>query len=432
MSLINEEQKLTNLFDGTEWNLYDSKILDLSAGAPDPDLLQHCVDIFRQATEHSLHPDKKSNSSLLFQYGPKSGLYEVRLQIAKYFTHMYGSEVKCEDLFITCGATQGLNVILSTLVDLNGYIFVDEITYMSALDVIRQFSSMHIIPIKLSEDGTDLEDLEKHLKEYVYKAQKKQFWGMYYTIPIFHNPTGVLFSPTTCKGLIKLARKYDILITCDDVYNILNYNDENCTKRLLSYDNKRDKDYRGHVVSNGSFSKIISPGIRLGWFEVPRRIKDILECSGIIDSAGCLNNYTSGIVASLFELGLAQTHINRMYETYKERMLATLSTLKKELPVGCKMSHPEGGQFIWITLEKGCSASEFLKVCMEEERIFFLIGTVFTVIPERASNCFRLSIAFYNTDKLEEAVKRMCRCLRKYLKNTKNEIVLNRGGTKIG
>ncbi|KAI8126088.1 putative aminotransferase TAT1 [Lucilia cuprina] len=183
MALTNEERMLKHLFDGGDWNVYESKILNLGVGAPGTDLLENCCDIFMKATEHRLKYEKESNSSLLFQYGPTSGTFEARSAIAKYFTEMYQSEVKSEDIFITSGATQGLHVILSTLVDFNGYIFVDEVTYMIALDTMRQFPTLNIIPVKLNEDGVDLASLENLVKEKQFKSQNKEFWGMYYTIP---------------------------------------------------------------------------------------------------------------------------------------------------------------------------------------------------------------------------------------------------------
>ncbi|XP_005176946.2 uncharacterized protein LOC101898464 [Musca domestica] len=417
MSLLNEERKLTNLFDGTEWNVYQSKLLNLGVGAPGTDLLQYCGDIFCKATEHRMKIDKEENLSMLFQYGPTSGIYEARFEIAKYFTQMYGSEVKCEDLIITSGATQGLQLILSTLVDLNGYVFVDEYTYMLALDCMKQFQTLNIVSVKLNKNGVDLDDLEQQLKEKQFKSEKKEFWAMYYTIPTYHNPTGIHFSPEVCEALVKLARKYDFLISCDDVYNILCYKGMKVQKRLFAYDAKDDADYKGHVISNGSFSKILGPGVRLGWMEVPRRMKTLLDSSGFINSGGCLNNYTSGIVASLFQLGLAQQHIQRMFDAYKERMLATCEVFERDLPAGCQIITPEGGYFIWISLGENGKASEFLKMCMEEEKIFFIVGSRFALHPDKRDNSFRLSIAFHSKDKLIDAAERICRCLKKYLNN---------------
>lgn len=105
-----------------------------------------------------------------------------------------------------------------------------------------------------------------------------------------------------------------------------------------------------------------------------------------------------------------------MYSAYKERMLATCAILEKELPRDCTMWTPEGGYFIWISLRENFKASDFLKICMEEEKIFFIVGQRFAAAPDIGTNSFRLSIAFHSKEKLEDAAKRLCKCLKKYLK----------------
>lgn len=100
-----------------------------------------------------------------------------------------------EDLIITTGATQGLHFVLSTLIDFGGYIFVDEYTYMIALDSMKHFTSFQIVPVKLNADGVDVQDLEDKVKGRCFKSQNKEFWAIYYTVPTYHNPTGILFSP---------------------------------------------------------------------------------------------------------------------------------------------------------------------------------------------------------------------------------------------
>lgn len=165
--------------------------------------------------------------------------------------------------------------------DLNGVVFVDEVTYMIALEAIREFPSLKIVPVKLNDDGVDINDLEeKVVKHKALPANGKMFYGCYYTIPTFHNPTGILFSDEICRALIKLARKHDLLIVCDDVYNMLFYDDDSAPKRLLEYDDENDSDFKGNVISNGTFSKILSPGVRVGWMECPPRITDVFKNNG--------------------------------------------------------------------------------------------------------------------------------------------------------
>lgn len=105
-----------------------------------------------------------------------------------------------------------------------------------------------------------------------------------------------------------------------------------------------------------------------------------------------------------------------MYNAYKERMLATSEVLAKELPKGCSFLAPGGGYFIWVSLPSSCNASEFLKVCIEEENIFFITGSRFAAAAGEATNSLRLSIAFHEKAKLEDAAYRICRCLKKFLK----------------
>lgn len=203
---------------------------------------------------------------------------------------------------------------------------------------------------------------------------------------------------------------------CDDVYNILNFGEKPLHSRLMAYDVRTDPEYAGNVISNGSFSKIIGPGVRLGWLEVPPRLKPQLDMSGIIRSGGCFNNYTAGIVASLFELQLAQSHIERLYKAYKERMLATIEVLKSELPEGCSFSAPSGGYFIWISLPIQLDASKFLEYSLEKAKISFIPGPRFAVEDSKGKHLFRLSIAFHVKEKLEAGVRRLCLALKEFVK----------------
>lgn len=134
------------------------------------------------------------NNCDLFQYGPSIGSFNFRSKLAEFLTKNYKSNVEASDLVLTSGATNGLLLMLTTLIDLGGFVFLDEVTYMIALEAISQFSTIKIVAVKLNDDGVDVEDLEQKIEKNRFEPSGKMFWGIYYTIPTFHNPTGILFS----------------------------------------------------------------------------------------------------------------------------------------------------------------------------------------------------------------------------------------------
>lgn len=134
---------------------------------------------------------------MLFQYGPTVGRYDYNVAVAKFLSEKYGDTVYSDDLALTTGATQGLHAILSIFLDLShGVVFVDEVTYMLALQVFKQFHTVKVVPVPLTADGCDVQALRRLVAEHRYDATAsgKPFWGIYYTIPVHHNPTGITFT----------------------------------------------------------------------------------------------------------------------------------------------------------------------------------------------------------------------------------------------
>ncbi|XP_055629355.1 uncharacterized protein LOC129770497 [Toxorhynchites rutilus septentrionalis] len=418
-----QEIPMRHLFDGSDLNVYDRKIANLSAGAPGPDLLADCCEMFRVATEHRMKYELENNS-YLFQYGPSIGTTEFRETLAGFLSKGYQSEVNKSDLVLTSGATHGLHLILSTLLDLSGYIFVDEVTYMIALEVFGQFSSMKVIPVPLNTDGPNIKILTSLIEQFRFEPKDgKMFWGVYYTIPTFHNPTGILFSEEINKQLISLARSREILIACDDVYNLLCYKNSDLNpsvkqspKRLFAYDIEDiDCDnWKGNIISNGSFSKILSPGIRLGWLECPPRCVAVFRTSGVLKSGGAANNYTAGVVSSMIQLGLAERHLRKLSENYSERLEAACEVLKAELPRGCTFLQPTGGYFIWIRFPDGIDCDDFNQYSMKHFGVMAIGGSRFSPLKQQL-NFLRLTFAFHQPEYLHNSVSKMCAAMKAYL-----------------
>uniref|UniRef100_A0A8D8IBN4 Aromatic-amino-acid aminotransferase 1 n=1 Tax=Culex pipiens TaxID=7175 RepID=A0A8D8IBN4_CULPI len=418
------EVPMRHLFDGSELNVYDQQIANLSAGAPGPDLLAECCQIFRAATEHRMKFELENNS-YLFQYGPTIGTTEFRETLAGFLSKGYCSEVNKSDLVMTSGATHGLHLILSTLVDLAGVVFVDEVTYMIALEAFQQFESMRVVPVPLNCDGPNLDALGALINKYRFKPTgSKLFWGVYYTIPTFHNPTGILFSEEINKQLIRLARASDILVACDDVYNLLYYSVGKpgegsgvCPpKRLFAYDieDLGSDGWQGNVISNGSFSKILSPGIRLGWMECPPRCLELFRASGILKSGGAANNYTGGIVSSLIQLGLAEQQLEKYSTKYSERLRAAADVLEAKLPAGCSFERPKGGYFIWIRFPEGVDCVDFNQYSLKHFGVTAIAGSRFASGATHR-NFLRVTFAFHEAGYLMESVEKLCRAAEQYL-----------------
>ncbi|KXJ71444.1 hypothetical protein RP20_CCG020540 [Aedes albopictus] len=304
-----------------------------------------------------------------------------------------------------------------------GIIFVDEVTYMIALEAFRQFDLMKVVAVPLKADGPDLNILAKLIEQHKFKPKEnKLFWGVYYTIPTFHNPTGILFSEDINKELIRLARSSDILIACDDVYNLLYYSSDSTgsplppPKRLFAYDidDMEDHSWKGNVISNGSFSKILSPGIRLGWMECPPRCMEAFRVSGVLKSGGAANNYTGGIVTSMIQLGLAQQQLNLYAQKYGERLRAACQMLRDKLPKQCSYLAPNGGYFIWIRFPEQIDCNEFNQYCIKNFSISAIAGSRFSSAGSH-KNYMRLTFAFHDADFLRQSVGKLCQAIEKYL-----------------
>ncbi|XP_076182099.1 uncharacterized protein LOC143154134 [Ptiloglossa arizonensis] len=410
-----------HLFDnGSTFNVYEENITNLSVGAPGPDLLQHCVEMIKKATDHRLEEEKKEGNYYLFQYGTTAGLWECREELAGFLTRRYGDPVKRENLILTCGASHGLQLLLNTVVSPNGIIFVEEVTYMIALDTFKQFPLMKVVTVPMKNDTVDVDAFEKIVAEEKKNGDfllndEKIFWAMFYTIPTFHNPTGTTLPPASCKRLVNIARNNSIMVTCDDVYNLLYYGNGSPPQRLFFYDDPIDPNYKyGNIVSNGSFSKILSPAIRFGWIECPPRIAKILRSSGILCSGGAVNHYISGVITSLLHLKIEDEYLDNIINIYTERLSVLCDTLDHYLPKCCSYRRPSGGYFVWIHLPPEVNGSDFIKWCQNIYQVSAIPGTRFSYTG-KCNNFLRLSIAFHRKEILRTSSETLCKALTDYI-----------------
>ncbi|KAK6196201.1 hypothetical protein SNE40_001471 [Patella caerulea] len=295
-----------------------SGCISLMEGIPGVDTLKPCREILQKATTHLL--DSELNTSRTFAYGPEQGDEEVRRVLASFLTEQYGHEepVDADKIILTAGATQGAHLIATLLFGHGTTCFIEDPTYFIMHKMLSEDLKMNLIPVKLDSEGMDVEELDKLLTQHKPDVipEDQLYWSFIYSIPVYHNPTGISYSPERCRALIECARKHKVLIIAEDVYNLLCYNTPHPPKRLIAYDNPSDPNYYGSVVSNGTFSKILAPCFRLGWIEGPDAVVQRLVKSFVAYSGGSFNHFGSLVASSILKLNLLQPHIESLKKIY--------------------------------------------------------------------------------------------------------------------
>jgi len=344
--------------------------------------------LIRESAQAQLSKDDNS----FLQYGAEQGNGYFCLALANFLTQHYGFNVPSENLFITNGISKALDLICTLFTQAGDTIFVEEPTYFLALKIFADHQ-LQVIPIETDEKGLLIEALQKKLS--VYKPK------LLYTIPTHQNPNGRTLSQERRMRLVELSQQFDFLILADEVY------------QLLSYGGKPPTSFGAYteienVISLGSFSKILAPGLRLGWLQAhPKKIIRLVTC-GLLDSGGGLNPFTSAIVQNLVESGNLEKHINRLIEVYRVRLSFMDSSLRKHLPE-ITYSVPQGGYFFWAKLPEDLDASE-LRRKAKDFKVDIRQGALFSS-QNGLKNYMRLCFVFHEEEKIEEGIVRLKVCL---------------------
>ena len=361
--------------------------IDFGIGQPQLDILP--LKILEQAAAHRL---SQKDTSIL-QYGHQQGDGQFRQTLGRFLSGYYGTAVDPNHLFITGGISQALDLICTVLTKPGDTIFIEEPTYFLALRIFEDYH-LNIVGIPVDENGLIIEILEEKLAE-----QQPTFL---YTIPTFHNPTAVTLSAARREALVNLSEQHNFTIVADEVYHLLGYT-SSPPPPLASFDRT------GAVLSLGSFSKILAPGLRLGWMQTtPARLEPFLTY-GFMDSGGGLNPFVSALVNSVIELGLQQEYLTFLRRTYQDRILTLSQALHRHLPA-LSFTIPDGGYFIWAYLPETVDAALLLDKAKAYD-VGFQPGIKFSN-TQGLQNYLRLSFAYYGEEELVEGVKRLAHVIK--------------------
>lgn len=368
-------------------------VIDLGVGQPNNAILP--VDYIRRAALLQF-----GESPEFLQYGAEWGDGHHRIALGDFLSEAYGTPVAPEQLFSTNGNSQALEMLCTVLTEPGDVVIVEEPTYFLAFQMFRDHG-LEIRCVPLDDEGLVVDALVEVIA--TVRAEGKRV-AFVYTIPAFQNPTGITMSSSRRDELAKAAAELDALVVADEVYHLLRYSPGSMPPPMSAFVDDAP------VLSIGTFSKILAPGMRLGWIHGSLERLAALADSGLILSGGGLNPVTSTLATAMMRMGWQQDYLDWLRATFARRAATMVDALGEYMPEWVAYDQPTGGYFVWLRLPEGADGKA-LRVVANEHGVDLRHGAQFS--PTGAlGNHLRLSYAFYDDDDIREGVARLGGALR--------------------
>ncbi len=368
-------------------------VIDLGVGQPNNAILP--LEHVRRAAALQF-----ADSTEFLQYGAEWGDGHHRVALGDYLTQEYGTTVAPEQLFSTNGNSQALDMLCTVLTERGDVVIVEEPTYFLAFQMFRDHG-LEIRSVPIDQDGLVVEAFTGEVAA-IRAAGKRVAFA--YTIPSFQNPTGVTMSTRRRRDLVAAATADDVLIVADEVYHLLRFAPGPMPLPMSAYVDE------GPVLSLGTFSKILAPGMRLGWIHGSVERLAVLADSGLILSGGGLNPVTSTLATAMMRNGSQHEYVEWLRATFARRSATMVAALREHMPEWVHFEVPTGGYFVWLRLPPGTDGAA-LRSLGKQHGVDVRHGAQFSPTGG-LGNHLRLSYAFYDDDDIVEGVARLGRALR--------------------
>ena len=342
-------------------------MISFAGGNPSPDSLpgETCGKLAEELL--------REKGRVLLQYGATEGYAPLRESLTGYIRDSFDVEAAQETILPTTGSTQGMDLLCKALIDPGDAVIIEDPTFLGNMQCMKLYQA-RLVPVPSDEEGMDTDALEE--------AIRKEHPKMIYVIPTFQNPTGRTLSLERRKRVAELAEKYGVVVAEDDPYRDLRYT--GCALPSI-----KSFDKAGMVALLGSFSKVISPGLRVGFMNAdPLILRKCTIGKQSTDVHTALLN--QAIVDRYLRDGLLRPHISEICDMYREQMNAMLSDLANLSGVE-SYTRPEGGLFVFAQLREGMNAAELLLKCVEKKAAY-VPGTHFYAYGGH-ENTFRLNFS---------------------------------------
>lgn len=369
-------------------------IISFAGGLPAPDVFP--TEQFREACNRVM----QDYGAQALQYGTTEGYLPLRELIVRH-TSRYGIEVTPDNILITSGSQQALDLLGKILINRGDRILVESPTYLGALQAWSAYGAEYVT-VPMDEDGMVTDALEDALRS----GPK-----FIYVLPNFQNPTGVTLSLERRHKLIELADRYGVPIVEDDPYGQLRYEGKHLPSVVLLDDQYRDSSeafYSGNVIYLSTFSKTLAPGIRLAWVVAPPVvIRKLVQAKQGADLH--TSSFNQLVAYEVSRGGFLDEHIKVIRQVYGDRRDVMLAAMDSYFPPGVEWTHPQGGLFLWGVLPENLSAADVLKLAVEE-KVAFVPGAPF--YPAGGGhNTMRLNFSNATPEKIQEGIARLGRVL---------------------
>jgi 2-aminoadipate transaminase len=330
------------------------------------------------------------------QYGPTEGLAVVKRCVADVMRRE-GMEIDVDEVLVTSGGQQVIDLVCKTLLDPGDVVVCEAPTYPGAVPTFCAYEA-DVVQVTMDRDGMRTGELEATLEELERSGRRPKF---IYTVPTFHNPAGVTMSLERRRELVRIASERELLVLEDNPYGLLRY-EGSPLPTLRSLDDE-------FVIYASTFSKILSPGVRLGWAVAPGPVLEKMNI-GKQSSDLCSSSISQYFVSAYFDSGPWEDYVRSLIEIYRRRRDVMLDALADQFPREAEWTHPQGGLFIWATLPDYIDTTDLLARALDEQ-VAFVPGRA-AFLDGRGGSSMRLNFSGVGEDLIREGVQRLGEVVR--------------------
>lgn len=377
-----EIRKVVDLIRGRD-------VVPLAAGWPNPESFPV------EALDEIVRTGLQEHGGTMLQYGGTRGNPALRSAIADRLAATADIDATAEEILVTAGSQQGLYLLSRALVEDGDSIAVGAPTYVAALTAFTSLIDPDIVSVPLDEEGLDLDRLETRVRDTPVE--------FVYVVPTFQNPTGITMSVARRERLVELAHEHDFLVIEDQPYAELSYG-ESPPRPIASLDRER-------VIYLGTFSKVLAPGLRIGWVLAPPELIDTLELlKQPVDIT--TSSFSQYVAERYLQSGAIDEQLRATIELYERKRDVVLEALAETMPPDVDWTAPSGGMFVWLTLPDGIDATAMLPDAVEEG-VAYIPGSAFYANEPR-DDTLRLNFTFAADDELGAGVRALARTIEGY------------------